>query len=847
MKPLIAEILNHPTDFLALANPDDLTVIACNSNLERYLNMVPGQSVGRNIYEVLGKIVPREKITSVLSVLRVTKFFIDKETDPENHVFLNLVNCEEENCCVIRLSSQKMNSALQQYEHLFQKNVAGVYKADIEGVLISCNKAFSNILGYNDPLELVGKNTIEFYLKPVLREQYLEHLRARPILVNFELELLRRDGTTAYCLENAYLERAGGGKEIVSGTLIDISDKKDFEVALQESEQRLKAISTVSNEGVIFSNNGIVADCNDQFARLLGYPSSEHVIGRELSEFIKTGDIQRITTSVSISSTNRTEIRIIGSSGKLIFLEVTGSYLSYKGTHTLALVADDITARKKVELSLQQSVVSFRRLLENSPNGVVIITEEKIKYLNRSACELLGIEDEDELYDKNILPFITQETQEEIKQDLEDIRDGLEIEYKEIQLKRRSGEIADVGIKSILTVYENKPAIQITLNNVSARNQLVQEQIRSRLTEDINTALKAEIAGHKTTQQKLEQERRNAIEQKAKLESIFNSTENLMMWTINGEFTITATNKNFVLWMHKFFKEKVNIGDNIMTVLERHLDPDFYQGQLLAFANGFKGRPQQFEFALKNNNNETTWLQAFLNPIYMEGKLEELSCLLYDNTERREFDKRVRDSLKEKEVLLQEVHHRVKNNLQVISSILNLQASYVKDAKTIEVLKESQMRIKSMSYLHETIYRTADFSKLEFTDYLRSIISNLMQSYRTQDESIELIDDMDVVYLGLDESIPCGLIVNELVSNALKYAFKEKKSGKLTIGLHETNNQISLNISDDGVGLPAGFSYEKTNSLGIQLVYALLEQLDATMEVHKKNGASFLITFQRKV
>ncbi len=846
MQELLTEILNHPTDLLALADSKDLKLIACNNNLERYLN-VNGQSFqGKNIYELLGLNVSREKTALLLKQLHITNFYVDKESDPENHLSMHLVNCKNDLCCVIRVSSLKMNSALAQYDYLFRKNLAGVYKSDINGVLLSCNSAFAAILGFETPEELIGRNTREFYRYPLKRDLFIEQLKGNPILVNFELELMRQDGSVAYCLENSYMENIVGEVEKISGTLIDISEKRAFEFALQESEQRFKAISSVSNEGVVFSNNGLVADCNDQFARLLGYSTSVDIIGHELDEFISPSDLQRIRTSVGISSANRTEIRTVGLNGKTIFLEITGSYFLYRGVKTLALVVSDITTAKKVELALQQSVVSFRRLLENSPNGVVILTSDKIKYMNHSACELLGVEDEDELYDLDFLTFVTEEYRSEIKADLQEIRDGLEIDYKEIRIDSKNGHPVDVGVKSILTAYENKPSIQITLNNVSARLQLVQEQIRIRFIEEINTALKAEIDEHKRTQQKLELERRSATEQKGKLESIFNSTENLMMWTIDTVHIITAMNKNFATWMLRFFNEKVSLGDNIMTLLEKHLDEDFYQGQLQAFDNGFRGRPQQFEFPLRNKNGETTWLQAFLNPVYVDGKLEELSCLLYDNTERKDFDKKIRDSLKEKEVLLQEVHHRVKNNLQVISSILNLQASYVKDEKTLEVLRESQQRIKSMSFLHETIYRTADFNKLEFTNYLRSIVNNLVQSYRSNESRVSFVDKMKVVYLNLDQSIPCGLMVNELVSNALKYAFKGRKEGKLTISLSEKDDNIELLIRDDGVGLPDNFNYEKTDSLGIQLVYALLEQLDATVQVESKKGASFLIRFQRK-
>jgi two-component sensor histidine kinase len=197
-------------------------------------------------------------------------------------------------------------------------------------------------------------------------------------------------------------------------------------------------------------------------------------------------------------------------------------------------------------------------------------------------------------------------------------------------------------------------------------------------------------------------------------------------------------------------------------------------------------------------------------------------------------------------VLLQEVHHRVKNNLQVISSILNLQSSYVDDPKTLEILRESQQRIKSMSFIHETIYRTADFSRLEFMDYIKTIASNLIQSYRTAGVLVDFKTEMESVGLNLDQAIPCGLIINELVSNALKYAFKGRKKGVLTIVLREENNEVYIAVKDDGVGLPKDFAYEKNNSLGIQLVYALLDQLDATVNINQSNGTEFLIHFQRK-
>ena len=256
-----------------------------------------------------------------------------------------------------------------------------------------------------------------------------------------------------------------------------------------------------------------------------------------------------------------------------------------------------------------------------------------------------------------------------------------------------------------------------------------------------------------------------------------------------------------------------------------------------------------------NSQNEEVWHQIFLNPVYLDEEMEEVSCLTYDITDRIEIDQKIRNSLKEKEVLLQEVHHRVKNNLQVISSILNLQTSFVNDEQTLEVLAESQNRIKTMSYIHESLYQADDFSCIEFTEYIDTLARNLLQSYAPKNCNIKMETELDEIYLDLDQAIPCGLIMNELVSNAFKYAFKGRNNGTLIIQVKMNGDQISLCVEDDGIGMDSDFRPEDSDSLGIYLVYALVEQLDAKIDfqsVHavpdecQNSGTSFLITFTKQ-
>jgi two-component sensor histidine kinase len=171
----------------------------------------------------------------------------------------------------------------------------------------------------------------------------------------------------------------------------------------------------------------------------------------------------------------------------------------------------------------------------------------------------------------------------------------------------------------------------------------------------------------------------------------------------------------------------------------------------------------------------------------------------------------------------------------------------VSDEGTLEILKESQNRIKSMSFIHETLYRTTDFSSINFSEYIKSLGYNLIQSYRLQNCHVDFVADVDEVEMSIDQAIPCGLIVNELVSNALKYAYHGKSKGALSISLKEKSNRIFMQISDDGVGLPKNFKFEKTDSLGVQLVYSLTEQLDGTIEVDSSKGTSFLIIFDKRL
>ena len=206
------------------------------------------------------------------------------------------------------------------------------------------------------------------------------------------------------------------------------------------------------------------------------------------------------------------------------------------------------------------------------------------------------------------------------------------------------------------------------------------------------------------------------------------------------------------------------------------------------------------------------------------------------------------NSLKEKEMLLREIHHRVKNNLQVISSLLSLQSRYSKDKQAIEMAKESQNRIKAMALIHEKLYRSKDFANVEFNDYIKNLVNDLFASYKVSASRIVLNMDIENISLGIDTAIPTGLIVNELVTNCLKYAFTEGNDGEVMISLRSLDDdEKELIVSDNGVGLPESLDIKKAESLGLRMITNLTEKsLHGKVNINKSNGTEFQIIFKEK-
>ncbi|MBN1948317.1 MAG: PAS domain S-box protein [Candidatus Cloacimonetes bacterium] len=216
-----------------------------------------------------------------------------------------------------------------------------------------------------------------------------------------------------------------------------------------------------------------------------------------------------------------------------------------------------------------------------------------------------------------------------------------------------------------------------------------------------------------------------------------------------------------------------------------------------------------------------------------------------DITERKQFEEKIMNSLEEKDVLLKEIHHRVKNNMQVISSLLQLQSRFIKDPQALELFRNSQNRVRSMALIHEKLYRSKDLASIDFGEYVRNLTTHLQIFYAVNADLISLEIDIEDIFFDIHYAIPCGLIINELVSNSLKYAFTDDRKGKIRISIQASSDSFRLEVSDTGIGMPAELDFQNTESLGLQLVMSLIGQLHGKITMQAGNGTTFLIDFPR--
>jgi PAS domain S-box-containing protein len=256
--------------------------------------------------------------------------------------------------------------------------------------------------------------------------------------------------------------------------------------------------------------------------------------------------------------------------------------------------------------------------------------------------------------------------------------------------------------------------------------------------------------------------------------------------------------------------------------------------------------PPTYEYQIICKSGHTKWLSQ--RNVLVRGKNNQpiaIEGIVTDITNRKHIEEQLRQALAEKTALLQEIHHRVKNNLQAVSSLLYLQADKTEHVETRKILQESRNRVLSMALVHEQLYASENLANIDMARYLKELATNLYHSYHVDIERIRLNVDIEPLMLSIEQAVPCGLLIQELVSNAIKHAFPNEESGTIFIRLHKQEKQLRLVVRNTGVPFPPEIDIERAETMGLDLINTFVQQLQGTLELEKDNGTRFIVVFPK--
>jgi PAS domain S-box-containing protein len=293
--------------------------------------------------------------------------------------------------------------------------------------------------------------------------------------------------------------------------------------------------------------------------------------------------------------------------------------------------------------------------------------------------------------------------------------------------------------------------------------------------------------------------------------------------------------------MFGFLRDEL-IGEKVEILIPRRL-AERHIGYRSGYIASPHARPMGVGLDLFGRRKDDTEfpVDIMLSPLEFENGSLVLG-VVRDATERKRIEGQAQEA---REMYIREIHHRVKNNLQIVSSLLFLQSLHSTDPNIHEILTESQNRVKSIALIHEKLYRSAEMIRLDFAEYVGDLVLDLFRTYGVHQEGINVYTNIEDIHLEVDTAIPCGLIINELVSNVLKHAFPTGTAGEVSIALARTGpDALLLTVSDNGIGFPVGFNWHQSPSLGLKLVKDLARQLDGSVEVDSTSGTTFRITFK---
>lgn len=375
-----------------------------------------------------------------------------------------------------------------------------------------------------------------------------------------------------------------------------------------------------------------------------------------------------------------------------------------------------------------------------------------------------------------------------------------------------------------------KTSVAISKSELAKKIHSLKEQL---------SRLKKENKNFKKIEQTLD-------ESESKYRSLFEMSDDAILVIENEKFV--DCNRAVVKMLgYKNKKDLLNTHPSELSPLKQPDGRFSYEkaGEMMELA--LKNGSHHFEWIHTKANGENFPVEVWLSSLKYKGR-KLINTIWRDLTQKKKAENLILKSIEEKEILLKEIHHRVKNNLQIICSLLNLQSENIHNVQLKQILQQSKYRVESMAKIHEMLYKSKDMSKINFADYVFELATTLISSTKRITHNIKLKIDIKDVYFTINTAIPVGLLINEIITNSVKHGFKENKKGEITISIAEKNNKnLEMRIGDNGIGYANNFVPENLNSLGFQLIISLVNQLNGTIKKEKSSKGTFYMIHFKKV
>ncbi len=577
-------------------------------------------------------------------------------------------------------------------------------------------------------------------------------------------------------------------------------EKKLTKNALIKSEKNYRELVDNSLVAIYKTNlDGDILFANDSMAKMFHYERVDELKEENIKKLYKNNEdrYQLINKLEKESRIRDYELEIVAKDNQTVNVLVSAS------------LEDDIISGMFMDISdRKQSEEKFRSIIHNSTDLIRILDKDGlITFDSPSSTRILGYS-EGYFIGKNPLEFIHPDDLERVRKDLDEvyknINPGTPTEFR---IRKEDGSYIPVeSVSQNMTHNPNIEGIIVTTHPIHQRKEMEYALLES------------------------EEKYRTLFEEDPDY-TILIGTDGILLDVNNATINMAGLSRHELIGKN-FSELKIIPPEDI----ELHLDKinRLLQDELV----------KPYESRLIDKEGNIRWTLIHFIAVKEKENISYILGIATDITVQKLAENELRSSLKEKNILLQEIHHRVKNNMQIISSLLNLQIKYVDEEEAVNVLIESQNRVQSMAMIHEKLYESENLTNINFIEYIQSLVSNLFHSYNVKNSRIKTILEIDKVNLNMETAIPCGLIISETVSNCLKYAFPNDMSGEIFISLKSIDIGYELIIRDNGIGLPEKLEFSKLESLGLLLVNNLTEQIDGELKINKQNPTEFKITFK---